>query len=155
MTNPSETIDAFVDAFNRNDLDAVMTFFSDDAVYLPGDGSEHRGLAAIRGAFRPQFEGAYGKMCFDEHDRLVDLDARKMAIRWVCRHEVGGSSSGARPPGKFRLVQGLARAVLGKRFGWEGLDVFHFDAAGRICGKYSYANYPFPLLRRSLGRPLT
>ena len=155
MRDPRETIDAFVAAFNRNDLDAVMTFFSDDAVYLPGDGSEHRGLAAIRAAFRPQFEGAYGRMCFDEHDRLVDLEARKMAIRWVCRHEVGAGASGARAPGKSRLVQGLARAVLGKRFGWEGLDVFHFDATGRICGKYSYANYPFPLLRRSLGRPLT
>jgi hypothetical protein len=40
-----DAIDAFVDAFNTNDLDRVMSFFSPEAVYRPGDGSE---LAYIR-----------------------------------------------------------------------------------------------------------
>jgi uncharacterized protein (TIGR02246 family) len=155
MTDFQKTIDAFVDAFNRNDLDAVMTFFAEDAVYLPGDGREHRGVTAIRAAFRPQFEGLFGRMRFDEHDRLVDVDARKMAIRWTCRHELGAPEGVPRLKGAFRLAQAALHTAIGKRFGWEGLDVFHFDAQGRISGKFSYANYPLPLLRRSLGRPLT
>lgn len=96
-------IAAFVEAFNVNDLDAVMTFFSDDAVYRPGNGQEHHGKAAIRQAFLPQFSGAYGKMRFDELDRLVDEPARKATIRWICptarraapcsRENTGSSSS--------------------------------------------------------------
>lgn len=67
-----ESIDAFVEAFNVNDLDRVMSFFSTDAIYRPGDGSEHRGPAAIRRAFEPQFRGDFGAMSFDEYDRLID-----------------------------------------------------------------------------------
>jgi ketosteroid isomerase-like protein len=74
-------IDAFVEAFNVNDIDAVMTFFHDAAVYRPGDGKEHHGKAAIRRAFEPQFSGAYGEMRFDEIDRLLDSKSRKAAFR--------------------------------------------------------------------------
>jgi hypothetical protein len=40
-----DTITKYMDAFNANDLDRVMTFFSDDAIYEPGDGKTHRGKA--------------------------------------------------------------------------------------------------------------
>ena len=33
----------FTDAFNRNDLDAVMAFFSDDGVYDEFNGKRNRG----------------------------------------------------------------------------------------------------------------
>ena len=36
-----ETIKKYWDAFNANDLDTVMTCFSDDAIYQPGDGKTH------------------------------------------------------------------------------------------------------------------
>ncbi|MFT3923316.1 MAG: nuclear transport factor 2 family protein [Myxococcales bacterium] len=148
MNQQQQTIDAFVAAFNRNDLDAVMGFFSSDALYLPGDGSAHRGPRAIRAAFEPQFRGAYGRMHFEEHDRFEDLVARKMTIRWTCRHDL----SAAKPAfGKLRVLHALLGLGMGRQFGWEGLDVFHFDEAGLICGKFSYANYPFPLVRRALG----
>jgi hypothetical protein len=40
----------------------------------------------------------------------------------------------------------------GKRAGWYGTDIFHFDEQGQIVGKFSYANYgPRPHLRRDLG----
>ena len=141
------TIDAFVEAFNRNDLDAVMHAFADDAVYLPGDGKEHRGRAAIRTALEAQFAGAYGRMHFDEHDRLEDSSARKLAIRWTCRHDIAGPRPARR---RLRLLQRAMRPFVGTRFGWEGIDVFHFDVAGKIRGKFTYANYPVPLLRRAL-----
>ncbi|WP_211254967.1 YybH family protein [Nevskia soli] len=142
------TIDRFVEAFNVNDLNAVMMFFADDAVYKPGDGTEHRGPAAIRRAFEPQFNGAFGTMRFDEHDRLIDDVQRKAAIRWVCRHDL----SGAKTFGVSQTLQRLVvSAFVGRQFGWEGLDVFHFDTSGKIVGKYTYANYGRPLLRRDLG----
>jgi ketosteroid isomerase-like protein len=83
-----ETITKFTDAFNVNDLDRVMTFFSDDAVYEPGDGKIHRGKAEIRAAFEPQFNGAFGAMRFDERDMVIDVENRKAAFRWVCRHDI-------------------------------------------------------------------
>ena len=46
----------FLDAFNRNDLDGVMSFFTDDAVYEELHGKVNEGKHAIREAFAPQFE---------------------------------------------------------------------------------------------------
>ena len=143
-----ETIDRFVEAFNVNDLDAVVTFFAEDAVYKPGDGSVHRGPAAIHRAFAPQFNGAFGTMRFDEHDRLIDEEGRKAAIRWVCRHDLAGAKTTGFSQFLQRLVIGI---FVGQRFGWEGLDVFHFDSTGKIVGKFTYANYSRPQLRKDLG----
>lgn len=39
----NDTISRPTDAFNANDLDRVMTFFSKDAVYEPGSGRTYRG----------------------------------------------------------------------------------------------------------------
>ena len=83
-TQINDTITKFTDGFHVNDLDRVMTFFSDDAVYEPGDGWTHRGKAQIRAAFELQFNGAYGAMRFDERDRVIDVENNKSAFRWVC-----------------------------------------------------------------------
>jgi uncharacterized protein (TIGR02246 family) len=83
-----DTITKFTEAFNVNDLDRVMAFFSDDAVYEPGDGRTHRGKAEIRAAFEPQFNGAFGAMRFAERDMVIDVENRKAAFRWVCRHDI-------------------------------------------------------------------
>lgn len=147
-----ETIDRFVEAFNVNDLDAVVTFFAADAVYKPGDGTEHRGHTAIRRAFEPQFNGAFGVMRFDEHDRLIDEGECKAAIRWVCRHDLSRAKASGFPQTLQRWVIGT---FVGQRFGWEGLDVFHFNEDGKIVGKFTYANYTRPRLRSELGVPLT
>jgi hypothetical protein len=113
-------------------------------VYLPGDGSEFRGRSAIRKAFRPQFSYAYGAMRFIVDDRVVDETARKAAIRWVCKHDFDET----RPP----VMRWLFKARYGRRAGWYGTDIFHFDQEGKIVGKFSYANYgPRPQLRRDLG----
>ena len=140
-------LDGFTAAFNRNDLDAVMAAFADDAEYLPGDGRVHRGRAAIRAAFEPQFYGAFGAMRFDLVDRLVDEPARKATLRWICRHDLGGAHGRRVSP----VLRWLVRARHGTRVGWHGVDVFHFDAAGKITGKYTYAGYTRPRLERALG----
>jgi len=35
----------------------------------------------------------------------------------------------------------VLRLVYGEKFGWQGVDVFHFDAEGKIKEKYSYSWY--------------
>jgi uncharacterized protein (TIGR02246 family) len=146
----AELIDTFTEAFNRNDLDAVMAAFADDAEYRPGDGKVHRGRAEIRAAFAPQFAGAFGAMRFDLEDRLIDEAARKAASRWICRHDMSGAH-GKRVSPLLRLAIRLRH---GARVGWHGVDVFHFDPAGKITGKYTYASYGRPRLSRDLGVPL-
>ena len=51
-----ETLEAFADAWNRHDIDALMTFMTDDCVFetVSGPdacGSRHVGLTAVRSAF--------------------------------------------------------------------------------------------------------
>jgi ketosteroid isomerase-like protein len=144
-----ETIKKYWDAFNANDLDSVMTFFSDDAIYEPGDGKTHRGKAEIRAAFEPQFDYALGAMRFDELDRVIDVENRKVTIRYVCRHDI----SQMKPRGlSMALLKFVGRLVYGDRFGWQGVDVFHFDADSKIKEKYTYGWYGSrPHLQRELG----
>ncbi len=151
MSAPIATfLDRFTEAFNHRDLDAVILAFADDAEYHPGDGRIHRGRAAIRAAFAPQFAGAFGAMRFDLIDRVIDEPSRKATLRWICRHDLGGAHGRLASP----VLRWLVRARHGARVGWHGVDVFHFNAAGLITGKYTYAAYTRPRLERALGVPL-
>ncbi len=144
-----ENITKYWKAFNANDLDSVMKCFSDNAVYQPGDGKTHKGKAEIRAAFEPQFDYAFGAMRFDELDRVIDFENRKMTIRYVGRHDI----SRIKPRGLVGfLLKNVVPMVYGDRFGWHGVDVFHFDANGKIKEKYTYAWYgSFMRLQRELG----
>jgi ketosteroid isomerase-like protein len=145
------TLDVYWKAFNAYDLDGVMECFAEDAIYRPGNGVERVGRAAIREELEPQFAGVLGAMRFDEHDRLVDERSRKMTVRYVCRHDLAHARPGTLSSRLQRLLVGL---TIGDRFGWEGVDVFHFDAAGRILRKFTYSNYTRPRLVKELGVPL-
>lgn len=57
-----ETLERVLDAFNRHDLDAIMTFFADDASFdTPRGadpwGSRHVGSTAVRKGLAARFEG--------------------------------------------------------------------------------------------------
>jgi len=112
----------FTDAFNRDDLDGVMSFMADDAVYDEFNGTVNRGTAAIRAAFVPQFRGDYGKLRFHTEDLFVDAAAGKALIRWRCTLET---------------KRGPAA--------WRGLDLLHVEH-GRITEKLTYAKAKAPLL---------
>ncbi len=73
---------AFLDAFNRNDLDGVMSYFADDAVYEELTGRVNHGREAIRKAFAPQFEGKFGPIRFIEDDTFIDAAAGKVMSSW-------------------------------------------------------------------------
>lgn len=81
----------FLDAFNRNDLDDVMSFFSDDAIYEELHGKINNGKDAIRAAFVPQFEGKFGKMEFIEDDTFIDADVGKIMSGWDLHMEKDGA----------------------------------------------------------------
>lgn len=118
-----ELTNRFMDAFNRNDLDAVMSFFADNAVYDEFNGTRNEGKEAIRTAFEPQFTGAFGKMKFIDEDLFVDADAGKVMASWLCILEVKG-----RPTS------------------WRGLDLLHFQG-DKLVRKLTYAKAKVPLFQ--------
>lgn len=118
----------FTDAFNRDDLDGVMSFMADDAVYDEFNGTVNRGKAAIRAAFVPQFRGDHGTLRFHTEDLFVDPVAGKALIRWVCT---------------LQTKRGPA--------GWRGLDILHVRN-GLITEKLTYAKAKVPLLSGQVAR---
>lgn len=112
----------FTDAFNRDDLDGVMSYLAADAVYDEFNGTTNRGREAIRAAFVPQFRGDFGKLRFHTEDLFVDPVAQKALIRWRCTLETKRGPAG-----------------------WRGLDILHFEN-GRITEKLTYAKAQVPLL---------
>ena len=111
----SDLVTRFTDAFNRDDLDTVMSFFADDAIYDEFNGKQSRGVAAIRAAFEPQFKGVFGRIRFETEDLFVDPESGKTLIRWLCTIERDG-----------------------RKRGWRGLDIIHFEK-GRVTQKLTYA----------------
>ena len=111
----AELVTRFTEAFNRDDLDEVMSLLSEDAIYDEYDGRRHSGKAAIRAAFEPQFRGDYGRIRFRTEDLFVDAPAAKALIRWRCEIEKSGRT----------------------RF-WRGLDIVHVRD-GLVVEKHTYA----------------
>ena len=119
----NELTNQFMDAFNRNDLEAVMSFFAEDAVYDEFNGTRNKGKDAIRTAFQPQFTGAFGEMKFIDEDLFVDADTGKVMASWLCTLEVKG-----RPTS------------------WRGLDLLHFKG-DKLVHKLTYAKAKAPLFQ--------
>lgn len=134
----------FTDAFNRDDLDGVMQYFAEDAVYVTYDGLEARGRAAIREAFVPQFRGDFGRIRFLTEDLLVDESTGKVVLRWRCQHDLSRLWG---LPGPVGLKQLFYRGLYGRAFGWQGLDVLHFSQE-LLRHKRTYAQAKLPLVHR-------
>ena len=113
----------FIEAFNRNDLDTVMSFFTDDAVYDEFNGKRNEGKAAIRAAFTPQFTGAFGSMQFLDEDVFIDSDTGKVMASWRCTLSVKGQPTS-----------------------WRGLDLLHFRGE-KLVQKLTYAKAKVPLFQ--------
>jgi ketosteroid isomerase-like protein len=115
---------AFTEAFNREDIDEVMSYFAEDAIYDEFNDIRHEGLAAIRKAFEPQFSGAFGKMRFHTEDMFLDVGTSKAMTRWVLTLE-GEDRAGA----------------------YRGLDLLHFND-GKLVEKHTYCKTKVPFIRK-------
>lgn len=110
-----EFVVRFTEAFNREDLEEVLSLMSEDAVYEEFDGRRRVGKQAIREAFAPQFRGDFGRIRFHIEDLFVDERAGKALVRWRCE------------------IDKSAR----RRF-WRGLDILHVRD-GLVREKHTYA----------------
>lgn len=110
-----ELADGFVDAFNRQDIDTVMSFFSETAVYEDSFGAAHTSLTAIRSEFEPLLDGRLGKIHFGADDRFIDAGAGKVMDSWHLLMNIGTD--------KERTLRGL--------------DLLHFDG-DRLVRKITY-----------------
>jgi ketosteroid isomerase-like protein len=76
-------VDAFNEAFNRHDVDAVMACMTDDAVFestSPPTGDRHEGAAAVRAAWE-EFFAASPSAHFDAEDVIIAGD--RGVVRWI------------------------------------------------------------------------
>jgi uncharacterized protein (TIGR02246 family) len=105
----------FTEAFNREDLEEVLSLMSEDAIYDEFDGRRNHGQSAIRAAFEPQFRGDFGRIRFHAEDLFVDEVAGKALVRWRCTLEKSGRTRS-----------------------WRGLDVLHVRD-GLVTEKHTYA----------------
>lgn len=114
----------FTHAFNREDIDEVMSYFADDAVYDEFNDVRHVGRDAIRAAFVPQFAGKFGRLRFHTEDMFLDVAAGKAMIRWVLTLEED-TRQGA----------------------YRGLDLLHFKG-GKLVEKHTYCKAKIPFIHK-------
>jgi ketosteroid isomerase-like protein len=111
-----QTIDAFNDAFNRRDVDAVMALMTDDCVFentWPApDGERYEGQAAVRAFWQRLFTGARSTH-FAVEDLFAAGDRATQCWRYTWVDEQG-------TPGHVR-----------------GVDVFRVRD-GKVAEKLSY-----------------
>ena len=83
----------FVDAFNRMNLDEVVSFFAEDGIYEDSTGGRHIGHDAIRTAFEPLVGGSRGSIRFDGEDVFVETDTGKVLASWRLNLDKDGEVS--------------------------------------------------------------
>jgi ketosteroid isomerase-like protein len=84
--------DHFLSAFNRADVDAIMSFFTEDAVYEEFHGRVNEGKAAIRKSFERLYSGRFATPRFEEDDTFVDVEQSKVMSSWRLYLELEGEA---------------------------------------------------------------
>ena len=111
-----QRVDAMCDAFNRHDLEEVMSYFADDAVFInakgaDGNGQRFEGKEEIRKIFGALF------------DAMPD-------IQWIGTNTVCGN----RVISEWRRT---ATAANGEKQDWLGCDLYTFRD-GKVVIKDAY-----------------
>ena len=115
----------FVDAFNRMNLDDVVSFFADDGIYEDSTGGRHIGHDAIRIAFEPLVGGSRGSIRFDGEDVFVETVTGKVLASWRLNLDKDGEVSVIR-----------------------GIDILEFEA-DKLKKKMAYMKADKPHLENS------
>jgi len=112
-----EKLKAFLDAFNRHDLDAIMDYFSEECVFYMPRGSDPRGdryegKAQVRAGLATRFEG------------LPDVHYGE-DVHWAC--------------GEFGVSEWTLTGTTqqGKKIRVRGVDLLEFEG-GKITRKDSF-----------------
>lgn len=108
----------FVAAFNDNDIDKVMEYFSDDSTFSALDGTEFNGTQNIRVALSSML----GNLKFVEQDSFVDLSRGKVLTEWM-----------------------LHTTTSKRSIAWRGLDILHWNN-GQIALKSTFGKTKNPVL---------
>lgn len=106
-------------AWEKHDLDKVMTFFHDDVFFENWTGSYIKGVKPLRKAWESWFEN-HGNFSFFEEETFIDEHLQKVLYRWVLEWP-------STEPG-FEEMQEIRK----------GVDVIHFKD-GKIINKLTYA----------------
>ncbi len=101
------TVNAFNEAFNAHDVEAVMRLMTDDVVFentrpVP-DGERHEGQAAVR-AFWEGFFGRSPRARFDAEEVFAAGD--RCVVRWVYHWVRDGAPGHVRGVDVFRVREG-------------------------------------------------
>lgn len=113
------TLQAVLAAFNRHDLDAIMAYFADDAVFETPRGPDvwgtrYVGAEAVRAGLAKRFEGI-PDVHYADDDHFVSADGGRGVSEWT----LTGTTTD------------------GQRIAVRGCDLWPF-ADGRIVRKDSY-----------------
>jgi steroid delta-isomerase-like uncharacterized protein len=81
------TLEAVLDAFNRHDLDAIMSYFADDAVFETPRGPDvwgtrYVGAAAVRAGLAKRFEGI-PDVHYGDGDHFLSADGQRGVSEWT------------------------------------------------------------------------
>jgi steroid delta-isomerase-like uncharacterized protein len=81
------TLQAVLDAFNRHDLDTIMSFFAEDAVFESPRGPEPHGTRfvgkdAVRAGLAKRFEGI-PDVHYGDDDHFLSGDGRRGVSEWT------------------------------------------------------------------------
>lgn len=98
---------SFLDAFNRGDVDAIMSFFAENSVYEELHGKKNVGKNAIRESFKKLFSGKFGQIRFDEEDTFIDPSENKVMSSWALNIEMGGTLKSMRGLDLLHFENGL------------------------------------------------
>lgn len=98
---------SFLDAFNRGDVDAIMSFFAENSVYEELHGKKNVGKSAIRESFKKLFSGKFGQIRFDEEDTFIDPSENKVMSSWALNIEMGGTLKSMRGLDLLHFENGL------------------------------------------------
>lgn len=109
MTSPSETIEAFLEAFNSGDVEAILGYYGTDAVFVTEDGQVLQGAESMRQAFAG-FMAMKPNLQIDKSRTISAGDVVVNVMKWTMK--------GTGPDGGAVVMEG------------NGFDVMRKEADG-------------------------
>ncbi len=128
--SPTDLIDEFVAAFNRQDVPALLACFTGDGVYHDSFYGRHAGQAGLRHMFEMMFSD--GKD-YTWTNHMVLADAHRGAAEWSF---------------SYTVTEAVPRSA-GRKVRMSGMSLFELKG-GKIAGYREYTDVGLALLQLGL-----